>query len=153
MALRSVGVTYDALDQIDTTKRADLGTKIYLGSEAYVYVQGVTSGAVGSWVTFTPAGVTTLLAANASGEVGILKAALDATTKYGWAQIFGNNTEAKVDAVASVGLPLYIDGTAGRADAGTDVSGDFIIGAISTSVAASNVASVFLNFPMVTNVA
>ena len=95
----------------------------------------------------------TLLAANASGEVGILLAALDATTKYGFAQIFGENTTASVDAVASAGLPLYIDGTAGRADAGTDVSGDFIIGAISTSAASSNVASVFLNYPVVTNVA
>jgi hypothetical protein len=153
MATYAPIVAYDALDQIDTVKRHALGKKIFMGDKSYVYVQGVTNGAAGKWVTFTPAGVTTLLAANASGEVGILLAALDATTKYGFAQIFGENTTASVDAVASAGLPLYIDGTAGRADAGTDVSGDFIIGAISTSAASSNVASVFLNYPVVTNVA
>ncbi len=153
MAIRSTAMTYDNLDQIDTVKRVTLGTKIYLGDQSYVYVQGVTNGAAGAWATFTPAGVTTLLAANASGEVGIMLAALDATTKYGWAQIFGNNTIAKVDAVSAAGLPLYIDGTAGRADAGTDVSGDLFLGAISTSAASSNVASVFLNYPMAINVA
>jgi hypothetical protein len=153
MAIRSVGMFVEGLDQVDTEKRFSLGHKVYLGDQSYVYVQGVTSGAAGKWVTFTPAGVTTLLAANASGEVGILMAALDATTDYGFAQIFGSNTIASVDAVASAGLPLYIDGTAGRADAGTDVSGDVILGAISTSAAASNVASVFLNYPMVINVA
>jgi len=153
MAIRASAVTYDGLDQIDTVKRHALGTKIFLGDQSYVYVQGVTSGAAGKWVTFTPAGVTTLIAANASGEVGILMSTLDATTEYGWAQIFGNNTIASVDAVSAAGLPLYIDGTAGRADAGTDVSGDVILGAISTSAAASNIASVFLNYPMVINVA
>ena len=153
MATRSVGMALEGIDQVDTTKRWALGTKFFMGDKSYVYVQGVSSGAAGKWVTFTPAGVTTLLAANASGEVGILMSALDATTDYGFAQIFGENTIASVDAVASAGLPLYIDGTAGRADAGTDVSGDFIIGAISTSAASSNVASVFLNYPMVINVA
>lgn len=141
------------IDQIDTTKRFALGHKVFLGSSSFVYVQGVTSGAAGKWVTFTPAGVTTLMAANASGEVGILMATLDATSEYGWAQIFGENTIASVDAVAAAGLPLYIDGTAGRADAGTDVAGDLILGAISVSAAAANVASVFLNYPMVINVA
>jgi hypothetical protein len=156
MAIRSVGMFVEGLDQVDVgsdAKRFPLGTKVFLGDQSYVYVQGVSSGAAGKWVTFTPAGVTTLLAANASGEVGLLMSALDATTDYGFAQIFGANSIASVDAVSAAGLPLYIDGTAGRADAGTDVSGDVILGAISTSAASSNVASVFLNYPMVINVA
>ncbi len=147
------GIFLESIDQVDTVKRFALGKKVFLGDKTFIYVQGVTSGAAGKWVSYTPAGVTTLLAANASGEVGILMSALDATTDYGFAQIFGENTIASVDAVSAAGLPLYIDGTAGRADAGTDVSGDLILGAISTSAAASNVASVFLNYPMAINVA
>ena len=142
MALNASILTYDGLDQIDTVKRMALGTRIEIGHNAYVYVQGVSSGAAGSWVSFTGAGVTTLLAANAIGRVGILMAALDATTKYGFAQVRGVNTLAKTDTVAA-GLPLYIDGTAGRAD-DLAVSGDLIAGAWSVTADSSNVATVIL---------
>jgi hypothetical protein len=153
MAINSVGMYVEGLTQVDTEKRFPLGTRINLGNAEYVYVQGVSSGAANKWVTFTAAGVTTLLAANASGMVGILLADLDATTDFGFVIVKGDFATASVVAVSAAGLPLYIDGTSGRADAGTDVSGDLILGAISTGAASSNLAAVFLNHPMVINVA
>lgn len=153
MAINAPGLFIEGLDQVDTVKRFALGTRINLGNAEYVYVQGVSSGAVNKWVTFTAAGVTTLLAADASGMVGIMLATLDATTDYGFIIVKGDYATASVDAVSAAGLPLYIDGTAGRADAGTDVAGDLIHNAISTGAAAANLAAVFLNHPMVVNVA
>ena len=47
---------------------------------------------------------------------------------------------------------LYIDGTAGRAD-DADVSGDSIHGAFSMTADTTNVATVMLNYPFVTDIA
>ena len=139
--------------QIDvTTKQHQLGTRAFdKDGNEYIYVQGVASGAAGSWVSLDEDHVTTLLAANAVGRVAILMAALDATSDYGWAQIYGKNTVAKTDTVAA-DKALYIDGTAGRAD-DADAAGDLIMGAISRSSDTSNVATVELNYPFVNDAA
>ena len=139
--------------QIDvTTKQCPLGTRAFdKDGNEYIYVQGVSSGAAGSWVSLDEDHVTTLLAANAVGRVAILMAALDATSDYGWAQIYGKNEIAKTDTVAA-DKALYIDGTAGRAD-DADSAGDLIMGAISRSSDTSNVATVELNYPFVNDAA
>ena len=78
-------------------------------------------------------------------------AAFDATTEYGWAQIYGPNTVAKTDTVAA-DKALYIDGTTGRAD-DADVAGDAIHGAFSMTADTSNVATVYLTYPFVSDIA
>jgi hypothetical protein len=150
MAVKSSGTSLEKIDAIDTEKRFALGETVDLGTNAYVYVQGVTSGAAGSVVTFTPAGVTTLIVGNAIGRVGILMAALDATTKYGFAQVKGLNTICKSDTVAA-GLPCYIDGTAGRIDDAV-VTGDLVVGMFTQTADSTNVTSVLmLHAPFVTD--
>lgn len=151
MAINAPGLFIEGLDQVDTVKRFALGARHNLGNDEYVYVQGVTNGAAGAWVTFTAAGVTTLLAADAVGQVGVMLAALDATTDFGFIQVKGRNDIAKSDTVAGAG-PLYIDGTAGRVD-DADVAGDSVIGAFALGADATNVLSVYLNHPYVTNAA
>lgn len=135
---------------VDTTKQQQLGTRAFdTDGNEYIYLQGVGSTAAGSWVTFDEAFVTTLLAADAIGRVGVAMAAVDATTKYGWYQIYGKNTVAKSDTTAD-DKPLYADGTAGRVDdAGS--AGDFVFGAWSRSADSSNVLTVELNYPFVAN--
>ena len=150
MATRAPGLAMDGLTQVDTAKRFSLGYEITLGNDAYIYVQGVTAGAAGAWVTFTSAGVTTLLAGNAIARVAIMMSALDATTKYGWAQLKGTNTFAKCDDTVLADKALYIDGTAGRADDAV-VSGDLILNAFSLSAGVSNVQTVWINYPSVTD--
>jgi hypothetical protein len=119
------------------------------GSE-WVYVKGVASGALGKFVTFDEAFACTLLAANAVGPVGVLDATLDAATKYGWAQVYGVNTYASTDTVAA-DKAMFIDGTAGRVDDAV-VTGDLVVGCASQTADTANVATVFLNYPFVTDV-
>jgi hypothetical protein len=150
MAQRSVGVLLGDVTAIDTEKKYPLGHIIDIGNDAFMYVQGVTSGAANAFATVTSAGVTTLLAANAVGLVGVFCAALDATTKYGWLQIKALNGRAcSTDTVAANTVP-YIDGTAGRVDDAV-VAGDKVYNALILSADTANVATVYFNHPYVTN--
>lgn len=138
------------LTTVSTVQNHALGDRITDGGNEFIYVKGVSSGAEGAWATYNSTTfATTLLTADAVGPVGIMMAALDATTDYGWLQIFGVNTVASTDTTAA-GAALYIDGTAGRADDAA-VSGDLIQGAVSITSDTSNVATVFISYPMVIN--
>lgn len=136
---------------VDDSAQVTVGTRALDASgNEYVYLLGVASTGAGSWVTFNESYATALLTANAVGPVAIAMAAIVAG-KYGWYQRYGVNTVAKTDTVAA-DLQLYIDGTDGRAD-DADVAGDAIINAISMTADTSNVATVFIAYPCVTNVA
>ncbi|MGL5934024.1 MAG: hypothetical protein ACRCZI_00210 [Cetobacterium sp.] len=61
---------------------------VYGGGE-FIYLQGVASTAVGSWVTYnTDDGTTALLAANAIGPVAVAMSA-NVANQFGWYQIQG----------------------------------------------------------------
>ena len=151
MSLKGLAHAYDDFTTIDTAKRMALGTYVFVGDKTYVYVQGVASGVAGKHVTFTSAGVTTLTVADANGRVGILMADLDATTDYGFIQVFGINAAADVTALTA-GAAAYLTATAGRLDE-TDVAGDQVHGYMGIVTGASNVATVFLNYPYVIDAA
>lgn len=133
---------------VDSSQQVTLGTRARdeQGNE-YIYLKGVGSTTAGSWVTFDEDYATALLTGNAVGPVAIAMAAVDATSEFGWYQVFGVNTIAKTDTVAA-DAQLYIDGTDGRAD-DADVAGDAIIGAISRTADTSNVATVWISYPYV----
>jgi len=137
-------------DVVDaTTPVHPVGTRAFdTDGNEYIYLLGVATTAAGNWVSFDEAHVTTLLTANAVGRVGIAMAAIVAAS-YGWYQIYGKNTIAMTDTIVA-DQPLYIDGTAGRADDAA-VAGDWICGAWSRSADATNVATVELNYPAVHN--
>lgn len=144
-------LVHEAFDSVDTVKRYALGKRIDIGEDAYVYCQGVTSGAANALVTFTIAGVTTLLAADAVGLVGVMKAALDSTSKYGFVQVKALRGDCSIstDTVATHKV-AYIDGTAGRVDDAV-VVGDKVYNFLITSADSTNVATAFMNHPYVTN--
>lgn len=151
MAIRAGAMALEGpVDQIDTVKRFALGYTVDMGDSAFVYVQGVTSGAANKFATYTLAGVTTLIVADAVGRVGIFCADLDATTKYGWLQVkalAGRN--GATDTVSANTVP-YIDGTAGRVD-DASVAGDKVYNCFILTADASNVATIWLDYPYVTN--
>lgn len=151
MSIKGIVSAYDDFTQIDTVKRMALGTYVFTGDKAYVYVQGVTSGAAGKWATYTSAGVTVLTVADINGMAGIFMATLDATTKYGFLQVFGINATADVTA-ATAGAALYATATAGRLDESA-VAGDMALNVSVIVTGASNVATVFLNYPQFIDVA
>lgn len=92
------------------------------GAGEFIYLKGVASTAVGTWVTYNADDYsTTRLAANAIGPVAVAMAASVANT-YGWYQIQG-----KAVGLALAGYvdnaDVYATGTAGSVD-DTIVAGD-----------------------------
>lgn len=143
-------VSFQELSVRSTTLQDVLGARVQdsVGNE-YVYLKGVASCAIGSWVSYDEAYATTLLAANAVGPVGIAQSA-SVASEFGWFQIFGVNAAAKTDTIAA-DKALFIDGTAGRVDDAV-VTGDLVVGAYSMTADTTNVATVHISFPHVSDV-
>ena len=114
----------------------------------YVFLGGAANVAAGVHVTFDEAGAVTLLAANAIGPVAVALGAVTAGLR-GWYQIYGVCTVASTDTIAA-DKPMFIDGTAGRVDDAV-VTGDLVLGEFSMTADTSNVATVFLSYPFVTD--
>ena len=104
----------------DTVQNVPLGTIVCaedptLGEGQFIYLQGLASTVVGSWVTYNQSdNTTTLLAANAIGSVGIAMSA-NVANQYGWYQITG-----KAVGLALAGFVdnanVYATATAGSVD-------------------------------------
>lgn len=113
----------------DTVQKHQLGLIAMVDSSTYgageaIYLKGVASTVVGSWVTYNPDDwTTTLLAANAIGPVAVALSACVAN-EYGWYLIQGK-AAAKVSALFADNGNLYATATAGEADDAV-VAGDLI---------------------------
>ena len=128
-----------------------LGTRAQdTNGNAYIFLIGVASTVAGSWVTYDEQYLTTLLAANAKGPVGVAMAAIVAN-KYGWYQIYGTAT-------GCAGATLDDDDVVGRTGADGYVgdgppAGDIIYGCICRSAmedGGTNTTTTFtINYPYV----
>lgn len=109
-----------AIADNDTVQRHRLGTRIKCHDDTYgdgefIYLKGVASTAVGSWVTFNADdNSTALLAANAIGPVAVAMSACVAD-EYGWYQIYGKAVGKAAASYADNGL-VYATATAGTID-------------------------------------
>lgn len=109
------------------TAKVALGTIVQAsdptyGSGEFIYLLGLASTAVGSWVTYNADdNSTTLLAANAIGPVAVAMSA-NVASQYGWYQISGKAIGKALTAYADDAL-VYATGTAGSVD-DTPVAGD-----------------------------
>ena len=106
----------------------DYGSTAY-GEGEFMYVKGVASGALRDWVGIrAKAGLTTRATASGVYELlGVLCGTLDATTKFGWAQIAGRCV-GNVKTQFADNAAVYLTSTAGSMD-DASVAGDFILGA------------------------
>lgn len=85
------------------------------GSGEFIYLKGVGSTIVGSWVTYNmDDGTTTLLVPNAIGPVAVSMSANAASTSYGWYQIQGKAIAVAADVADNA--KVYIDTAAGKCD-------------------------------------
>ncbi len=116
----------------ETTKSHSLGTIVtasdptYLGGE-FIYLQGVASTAVGSWVTYNmDDGTTALLAADAIGPVAVAMSA-NVASQYGWYQISGKAVGKALTGFLD-NTNVYATATAGSVDDAV-VAGDRVKGA------------------------
>jgi hypothetical protein len=97
------------------------------GAGEFIYLKGVASTIVGSWVTYNQDDFSTaLLVPNAKGPVAVAMSAHTDNTYGGWYQIQGK-ASAKAADVADSG-DVYIDTAAGFCD-DAFVLGDLVIGA------------------------
>lgn len=112
-----------AIDENSTTQHAPLGTIIQAkdvattayGSGEFIYLKGVASTAVGSWVTYNADdNSTALLAADAIGPVAVAMSA-SVASEYGWYQISGKAVGKALASYADNGL-VYATATAGSID-------------------------------------
>ncbi len=130
------GGGHQPIDEVSTTQKHALGSVVRAvdrgsnqnGEGAFIYVKGVASGARGCAVLIEQdAYLTTLTVADAYGKIGWLMSALDATTKYGWAQIRGKAVGLVLASFADNGQ-LYLTSTPGSLDDAA-VQGDHVNGA------------------------
>ena len=112
-------IGYQRIDETSTTKKHPLGTIVQAKDATYgvgefIYLQGIGSTVVGSWVTYNVSpGVTALLVPNAIGPVAVAMSA-NVASQYGWYQISGDAIARAAD-VADSGK-VYIDTAAGVCD-------------------------------------
>ncbi len=120
------------IDDTSTSEDVELGTIVRAvdptyGYGEFIYLQGVASTAVGSWVTYNyDDNSTTLLAANAIGPVAIAMSA-NVASQYGWYQISGKGVGKALASFADGGK-VYATATAGSIDDAV-VAGDVVLGA------------------------
>jgi hypothetical protein len=121
------------------------------GEGEFIYLKGVSSTIVGSWVTYNmDDGTTTLLVPNAIGPVAVAMSINDATTDYGWYQIQGKAIAYASDVADNA--KVYIDTAAGRCDDAV-VAGDKVHNAkwASAEDTGTNLAEVEIARPFCTD--
>jgi hypothetical protein len=139
----------------DTVQNHPLGTIVRAtdptyGAGEFIYLAGVASTAVGSWVTYNmDDGSTTLLAANAIGPVAVAMSA-NVASQYGWYQIQGKAVGKVLASYADNGL-VYCTSTAGSVDDAV-VGGDLVVnakGASAIGTPSSGLAEMEISRPFV----
>ncbi|CAB4166273.1 hypothetical protein UFOVP853_24 [uncultured Caudovirales phage] len=134
--IRNAVIGVQAIATTDTTQRHPLGTIVTADDPTYfsgefIYLKGLASTAVGSWVTYNmDDGSTTLLAANAIGPVAVAMSA-NVASQYGWYQIGGKAVGKALTGFLD-NANVYATATAGSIDDAV-VAGDRVKGAVGAS--------------------
>jgi len=123
-SVASIGPDIDKVYDATEGLQFQLGTRIQArdtstngyGISEFIFLKGVASTAIGSWVTYNQDdGTTTLLAANAIGPVAVAMSANILATTYGWYEIFGK-AQAKAATAFADNANVYATATAGTVD-------------------------------------
>jgi len=123
------------LTQVDDSALYSVGRRYRnpITGDVFVYLSGVTSCVIGSWVAYyitsAAASVTALIVANGIGLVAIAMGVVE-NAKFGWFQLAGNNLMAKAASGgdAAAGTIVYYQAT-GIVDDQVS-AGDMIYGAV-----------------------
>ena len=153
MAYKSLSPRIGVSDiaETSTTQLYPLGTRVQaqdatFGVGEFIYLQGVASTNVGSWVTFEQdSGATALLVANAIGPVAVSMSA-NVASQYGWYQIYGKCPSALVLAGFADNANVYATATAGSVDDAV-VAGDRVKNARGASAISGGAAEMELWYP------
>ena len=137
--------------QVHTTRKFRLGTRSRdVAGNEYIYLKGVSSLAAGNWTTFDNDFQTIIMdtdvAASVIGPVAVAKAAVDASTKFGWFGIYGMHSATAATVAADT--KVFAIATGGSAD-DTGTAGQQVVGAVWRTADSGGLATVQLNYPMV----
>lgn len=134
--INSTVIGTQQIDGTSTTQNHALGTIVHgtdgtYGGGEFIYLKGVGSTVLGSWVTYNmDDGATLLLAANAIGAVGV-SMSINVVGGFGWYQINGKAIGKAAAAYADNGL-VFATATGGIVDDAV-VIGDRVKNAIGAS--------------------
>ena len=144
-----------AVDEFDAKAFVPLGTRVRMddrdgrGSGEFIYLKGVASTTVASWVTYNPDDWTTaLLVADTKAPVAIAMSANIVATTFGWYQIEGLAVGKALAGYVDNAL-VYATATAGSVDDAV-VAGDRVknaIGASALGVPSAGLAEFEISFP------
>lgn len=136
----------------DTSQQVPLGTRSFeANGDEWIYLRGTASVLTGLWVRFDENYTTALVDADDVGPLAVAGTTHTAST-YGWFQIKGVSTTAANDKAVAANVALYLTATGGYVD-DADVAGDLIEGAVSRAASSGSSFTVWLNYPIVYNVA
>jgi hypothetical protein len=145
---------FQPIASTDTTLNHPLGTRVQAKDSTYmvgefIYLQGVASTDVGSWVTFNQDDNTTaLLAANAIGPVAVAMSA-NVASQYGWYQIYGKAVGKALTGFVD-NANVYATATAGSVDDAV-VAGDRVKsakGASAVGTPSAGLAEFEIQYPL-----
>lgn len=152
-AIKNPIIGVQPIEVTSTVQNHALGFKVRAisltyGEGEFIYLKGVGSTAIGSWVTIHEDGfTTTLLAANDIGQTAIAMSA-NIADQFGWYQIDGKAVGKALANYADNGL-VYATATAGSIDDAV-VSGDRVkkaIGASAVGTPSTGLAEFEINYP------
>lgn len=158
-AITNAQVGWQPIADASTTQNHPLATIVNAvdpdyGAGEFVYLKGVASTAVGSWVGYSPAlGTSVLATANGTYPLAVAMAVCDTTTKFGWYQISGTAQAKGLTSITHSSGFLALTGTAGSVD-DASVIGDHIFNARKTTavhVVGTFTDTYFLSRPFTTN--
>lgn len=147
-----VPVNVDSLDVPHTVQMFNVGTHgVSEDGNEYVYMAGVASTVVGSWVTFDEAYVTTLLVASAIGPISIALS-ISVASNWGWYGVWGK-IPGLLAANCADNAKLGYETASGNAGDGK-AAGDEIYTAISrgSTAGAAAVTDCQISYPFVDDV-
>ena len=102
------------------------------GTGEFIYLKGVASTAVGSWVGYSPAlGTSVLATANGTYPLAVSMTTNTTTTSYAWYQISGTAQALGLTSITHSSGFLALTGTAGSLD-DASVIGDHVFNARKT---------------------
>ena len=132
------GIGWQAIATKSTTQKHNYGQIVQAydptyGQGEFIYLKGVASTAVGSWVGYVPGtGVTILAVANGNYPIAVSMTTNTTTTSYAWYQISGMAQALGLTSITVTSGFLWLTSTAGSVD-DASVIGDAIIGAKKTA--------------------
>ena len=156
--IRSGGIGQQQIADFSTTQNHALGFRVFaddptLGEGEFIYLSGVASTVVGSFVTYRADDWTTLLlVADAAGPVAVAMSANIVVTTFGWYQIAGKASGQAAASFADNG-DVYITATGGVVDDAV-VDGDLVHNARGAStITSAGLADFEIMYPYTDNIA